>query len=160
MTAQVVLELVPPAAKDRLHALFQLYLHDLSDYSGDLPGEDGRYVYAYFDAYWQDTNRWPYFIVADGRVAGFVLVREAAEIAPGLHSIAEFFVLRPFRRGGVGTAAARLALTTFSGRWRITQLERNTPATAFWRRIAAEASGGSFEETREDGDIVQTFDRR
>lgn len=160
MTAQVALEPVAFARKEQLRALFQLYLHDLSEYSDELPGDDGRYAYHYFDAYWQDANRWPYFIVVDGRVAGFVLVREAAEIAAELHSIAEFFVLRPFRRGGAGTAAARLALTMFAGRWRITQLERNTPAIAFWRRIAAEASGGSFEETREDGDIVQTFERR
>ena len=157
MTAPVALEPVPVERREELRALFQLYLHDLSEYDGALPGADGHYAYAYFDAYWQDANRWPYFIVAGGRVAGFVLIREAAEIAPGLHSIAEFFILRPFRRGGIGTAAARLALATLPGRWRITQLERNTPAIAFWRRIAAEASGGSFDETREEGDVVQTF---
>jgi len=163
---EVALEPVPLAQKERLWRLFQLYRHDLSEYTGDLPGDDGTYAYRYFDPYWTEPGRQPYFIRAGGDVAGFVLIRELSkdelddviaevveERGVSVYSIAEFFVLRPFRRKGVGEAAAQLAFALYPGPWQVSQLEKNLPAREFWGRLI----DGPMMEWYEDDSVVQFF---
>jgi predicted acetyltransferase len=47
--------------------------------------------------------------------------------------MAEFFILRKFRRQRVGERAAVLLFDRFPGRWEVRQRSSNQPATAFWR---------------------------
>ena len=50
----------------------------------------------------------PFAVRADGHTAGFVLVnRWSALDQPLDYAVAEFFVLRKYRRAGVGTCSAR-----------------------------------------------------
>ena len=60
------------------------------------------------------------------------------------------FVLRKYRRAGIGTIAARALFARFPGRWQVRQLAMNAAATAFWRRAILV----SFDERR--GDTVIT----
>ena len=73
----------------------------------------------------------------------------------------EFFVLRRFRRHGVGRAAAFAAFDHFGGPWEVRQREENPNATAFWRRTIDEYTRGDYEETRwvrpQWSEFVQTF---
>lgn len=86
----------------------------------------------------------------DGRPAGFALVRLTDPT-----ELAEFFVLRKYRRGGIGTAAAREVIARHPGRWAVGQIAANAPATAFWRR----AIPVGFEERRSsDGHVEQSFE--
>jgi predicted acetyltransferase len=48
--------------------------------------------------------------------------------------MSEFFVMRKYRRGGVGTALAREVFARFPGEWQVRQMTSNPAATAFWRR--------------------------
>lgn len=80
-----------------------------------------------------------------GRMAGFVLVRNLEESTP-VHSIAEFFILRKYRRRGVGKAAAHQIFGMFPGQWRVAQTEDNHPAQAFWRKVISEYTQGNFKE--------------
>ena len=79
-----------------------------------------------------------------------------APTGPGFQAtvwdLAEFFVMRKYRRRGVGSLAARQLFETHRGKWEIRQRLANTPATAFWRRVVGEFSGGKFEETFLDDD--------
>ena len=67
--------------------------------------------------------------------------------------MAEFFVLRKYRRGGVGTDAARAVFARFPGEWQTRQQFENTGAIAFWRR----AIPVPFDETPNDEGPVQRF---
>lgn len=166
-SGQVALVPVPLAQKEVLWRLFQLYQHDMSEFSGDLPGADGAYAYRYFDAYWSEPGRYPFFIRAGDATAGFVLVRELDEeeldevVAEAVkerqlqvHSIAEFFVLRPFRRQRVGEAAAQLAFARFPGPWQVSQLKSNVPAQHFWHRAIGDRP---LVESYDEGGVTQFF---
>jgi predicted acetyltransferase len=50
------------------------------------------------------------------------------------NDMVEFFVLRRYRRCGVGGQAARALFARFPGEWQVRQIATNQPATAFWRR--------------------------
>ena len=98
-------EIVPIPA-DRQHVLFQLwqlYVYDFSEMDGGDVGEDGRYASSiYLGEYWRDPRRHPYVVRVDGKLAGFVLVHRRERLAddPGVTRMAEFFIMRKYRRRG------------------------------------------------------------
>jgi predicted acetyltransferase len=63
-----------------------------------------------------------------------------------LPSLEEFFILRKFRRSGIGRRAAYEVFDRFPGRWQLSQTANNRVAHAFWRRIIDDYTGGKFEE--------------
>lgn len=141
--------------------LFPLYIHDLSEFTGwDVP-DNGIFVASdLLVQYWgrkpQNLRfRWgeglrgfPFLIRVDGKLAGFVLIREMGK-DPDLYDVGEFFILRKFRGKGVGKEAAHRAFDRFPGGWQVRELLENTPAQAFWRRIIDEYTGGDYTETKE-----------
>ena len=84
--------------RDALRQLIELYAYDFSEFNGTEIGDDGRYGYRYFDAYWTEPERHPFLFRVDGHLAGFALVR-----AGDPHDMAEFFVMRKYRRSGWGS---------------------------------------------------------
>ena len=92
--------------KPVLHRLMQLYLHDTSEFTGDDVNQEGLFTYRYFDEYWAEPDRVPFLVYCDAALAGFVLVNTyTVALAPGAgRSIAEFFIMRKYRRRGVGQA--------------------------------------------------------
>jgi predicted acetyltransferase len=67
--------------------------------------------------------------------------------------MAEFFVMRKYRRLGIGRKAALALLTQFPGPWQVRQQLTNPTATAFWRTVIP--YGYTERETPEE--IVQEF---
>src|SRR6476469_4374051 len=92
----------------------ELYLHDVSEFTAAEVGDDGRFVYHHLDRYWAEPDRHAFLVRVDGRLAGCALVRSGAP-----HDMAEFFVMRKYRRGGVGAAAARALFARFPGEWQV-----------------------------------------
>jgi len=62
--------------------------------------------------------------------------------------ISEFFVLRKYRRRGVGRRAAVKVLEAFPGRWEVAEMEWNVEAQAFWRSVIGDYTRGTFDEFR------------
>ena len=62
--------------------------------------------------------------------------------------MAEFFVMRKYRRQGVGRTAACAVFDRFTGAWEIRQRQDNLDATAFWRRTIAGYTGGQYREVQ------------
>ena len=124
------LEVVEARERDRpvLRRLLELYRHDFSEFDGADVGPHGEFGYRYLDHYWTDETRRPFLFKVDGAWAGFALVRLGDP-----NDMAEFFVLRKYRRSGVGRRAAADTLRRFSGRWTVRQQLTNPNATAFWR---------------------------
>ena len=160
-----MITLDPAGAAERpvLENLFQLYAYDWSELGWLDVGDDGRFADPSLDAYWQDDHRHPFLIRVDGRLAGFALVAGRSRLTgrAGVFDMAEFFVMRKYRRRGVGFAAASAAFDRFIGRWEIRQRDENVAATAFWRRVIARYTDGSYQEIRCDDATwvgpVQTF---
>lgn len=145
--------------KDVLHHLLQLYMYDFSVYDGNELDENGLYTYPHFASYWQDPNRHPLLIRADGRIAGFALVTENTGDDGETTRMSEFLVMQKYRRKGLGEAAARIIFDRFPGRWMVTELEENIPAQTFWRAVIGRYTGGAFDDQhRQDSRrIIQTF---
>ena len=103
-------------------------------------------------SYWRESGRIPLLIQADDHVAGFALVHQwsALELPPD-HSIAEFFILRKYRRARIGTRAALCIFRRYPGRWEVPVAWYNPPALAFWRRVTEEAAPGEVEELAGNG---------
>jgi predicted acetyltransferase len=149
---------VDPATPDEQPALanlLQLYFYDFSEFTDDDESEvdaRGRFPdYPYLGAYFDDPDRFPFLIRLDGRLAGCALVRRLA--GPGAEpswSMAEFFVLRRYRRRGVGGVAARALFDRFPGRWEVGELRANTAAIRFWRRVIGDYTGGRYSEEGAD----------
>jgi predicted acetyltransferase len=119
-----------PEREPLIGRLLELYQHDFSEFDGDDVDDDGTYGSPYLPAYWQESGRHPYLLRVDGHWAGCALVHSGPP-----HDMAEFFVMRKYRGGGVGAAFARDLFARFPGEWTVREIEPNTPAQAFWRRV-------------------------
>jgi predicted acetyltransferase len=152
MQTQVMsqVELIEAGLPDKavLRNLLELYLHDFSEFDGGDVDAHGLYGYRYLDHYWTEPDRRPFLVLVDGRYAGFALLRVGDP-----HDVAEFFVLRKYRRCGVGTAVARDLFARFPGRWQVRQMTTNPSATTFWRHIIPVP----FEEELGYHELVQRF---
>lgn len=145
------LHVTPATPRDKpvVANLIQLYLYDMTD---DLPfpiGPDGRYEYDHLNRFWQQ----PYLLHSGPDLAGFALVIEQCPItgrAPCFF-MAEFFVLRPYRRSGLGRAAGTTILARHPGAWHIGTIARNVRAAAFWANILADR-GPDPERLEFDGE--------
>jgi predicted acetyltransferase len=138
--------------KSILRNLMELCQHDYSEFSGDDVNEHGLFDYRYLDHYWTESGRYPFFIRVSGTLAGFVLVTTLeADQGEVTYSLAEFFVLRKYRRQSIGQQAAYYLFNQFPGNWKVGQEAGNIPAQKFWRTIIARYTRGAFQEIQEVG---------
>lgn len=139
--------------------LMQLYIYDFSEFVDRDVMQNGLFdPYPNLDEYWtRQSDRFPYFITQDDKYLGFVLVKSIASNDKNIFSIAEFFVMRKYRRLGVGKFIAEQIFRLHSGQWSITQRESNKPAQAFWRKVIAQYTGGNFTERIENERTIQEF---
>lgn len=157
-----MMALRPATPEDRLplYRMLELYQHDLSDVWDQDLDPHGDYGYP-LDRYWQQAGAVPYVVTVDGRWAGLALVDPDVRLPAGDHWLAQFFVMKKYRRRGVGRAAACAVFDRHPGRWQVGQMPGNEPARAFWRRVIGDYTGGRFAEHRlDDGPwqgTVQSF---
>lgn len=147
--------------------LLSLYLHDLSPYTGATPGRDGRFAYPRFDSYWtaegEAEGRVLLLITVEDELVGFVLKNRHSRLGQReqVSSVVEFFVMRKWRRHGVGRIAAEALFDRFAGNWEVSHLRANAPAHAFWLRVIDGYTHGHFTEhnltTERWNGFVQTF---
>jgi predicted acetyltransferase len=142
--------LEPIAARDArvLANLFELYLHDMSETFPQLVlGADGRFGYAHLPAYFAEPERrFPLWIRRGGELAGFALAMRGSPATddPAHLDVAEFFVLRRYRRTGVGRDAAFALFDRIRGHWVVRVSTGNPRGSAFWPGVVADYSGGAF----------------
>lgn len=130
--------------KDLLRNLMQAYRHDMSQFNGDKPDELGLFsVGKYFDVYWTEATRHPLKITVGGEIAGFALVRQ---LQSSSYSMAEFFILRSYRRAGIGRQSAIALFDRFKGTWHVAQDEDNKRSQLFWCNIIKEYTGDKYEQ--------------
>lgn len=152
-------QLQPVGLEDKavLGRLLELYLYDFSEFTGADLNEHALYGYPYLDHYWTEPDRHPFFLRVAGGLAGFAMVRR---LDGGVWSMAEFCVLRKYRRRGVGRAAAHQVISRFPGSWEVRHMTSNESAAAFWPRVIDELVPGAATRHDEPGWVVQTFEIR
>ena len=145
----VDIELQRAAIEDKsvLRNLMELCQHDYSEYDGADVDEHGLFGYKYLDHCWTEAGRHAFLVRVAGKLAGFVLVRrvDSGDTLP-THAIAELFVMRKYRRQGVGRQVAWQIFDLFPEHWSIYQEEGNRPAQSFWRRVIAEYTQGAYTD--------------
>jgi predicted acetyltransferase len=146
----VTVELAPIEEKSILRSMLQIYIHDLSEFAGFDLDAHGLYGYRYLDFYWVEDGRYPLMVRVEGQLAGFVFIRGEELAASPRYSVAEFFIMRKFRRHGIGETVARQVFERFPGRWSLVVDVRNEAGLPFWRKVVGTITGGHFTEQSGD----------
>jgi predicted acetyltransferase len=156
----VTVELVPARDDDIeiVRNLVTFYIYDLSEFGRwdvnekgtfGLPAGIGNYWSGGEGPHWKPHwQGFPFLVRVDGEIAGFALVKRIAE-SPPAYDMGEFFILRKFRRSGVGEQTACTLFNRFRGQWDVREMPVNLPAQNFWRRIIARYTQNDFTEARE-----------
>jgi predicted acetyltransferase len=148
---EIELRPVDEADKVVLERLVELYRYDFSEYRPYALTPHGTYGYRYLDHYFLDDAREACFVLVDGELAGFTMT---SRLAGGARTMSEFFVVRSWRRRGVGTAVAHEVFARHPGRWRVAFDDTNAPAGAFWPEVCAAAARGKVKRVRKPDDAV------
>ncbi|WP_437676961.1 GNAT family N-acetyltransferase [Sorangium sp. So ce131] len=133
--------------EDRLpmSRMLELYQHDLSDIWDQDLDLHGEYGYS-LDRYWSDGQCHPFVATVKGKYAGLALVDTAVKVGRAGRWMDQFFVLKKYRRSGVGRALARAVFEALPGSWEVGQMLLNQPAQRFWRAVIGELTAGGFVE--------------
>lgn len=135
------IELVPASAEQLplVRNLYQFYAYDSSDWEGEDVEIDGRfYIHEpHLTRYWQEPGWSAQLILADGFIAGFLLI-ERSEL-PGIDAaeFADLFILRKYRRQGIGRALVA-QLMGDGASWLLRFYRQDAVACAFWDKLLAE----------------------
>jgi len=152
---RVRLERATPDHHSVLSNLLELYTHDLSDIFSIDVGADGRFGYPRLASYWvEPATRYPFLIYCGDHLAGFALATRGSPATddPADLDVAEFFVLRRYRRAGVGRQAAWALWNDLPGQWVVRVLETNRASVPFWSEVVRGYTDGHYiERTRANG---------
>jgi predicted acetyltransferase len=127
MTDEPPIRLEAAAERDApvLANLLELYTHDLSEIFEFDVRPDGRFGYDRLPSYWREPERRFPFLIR--------------------------FVLRRYRRRGVGRHAAHALWDRLTGSWVVRVADRNDRGRAFWERVVSAYTGGRFCVKRAPG---------
>jgi len=162
------LELRPVEYENKviLGNLLQFYRYDFSVYDEEDVNPHGLFNYRYLDAYWYEYGRYPYFIMCDGQYIGFSLVRHGAyhfqqqQHDADIVSLAEFFIMKRYRRKGLGREAAHQTFNLMDGLWQVNTPTNNTPARQFWEQTIQIYTKDNYTTITRDDEVVWYFDNR
>lgn len=142
--------------------LVSLYIYDLSEVMGwrcpenglfagcdDLPqywGRDPDSIARKWPEHWKG---YPYLLRKQNELAGFALIKQIGDPGSVMYEVGGFFILRKFRRSGVGRQVAHLLFDMFRGDWQIRQLLNNAPAQRFWRNVVCSYTNGNYRDSTE-----------
>ncbi|TVZ41262.1 putative acetyltransferase [Alteromonadaceae bacterium 2753L.S.0a.02] len=150
---KVSLQIIEPHSRPILENLFQYYMYDLEEFVMRGLEPDGRYSYDFslHDVYWQSEQHTPYFILQHGNLVGFALVRMQQGYEPTLcYDMEQYFVLRSYRKLGVGKSAFHQIATLHPGTWQIRVLPNSRGALSFWLAAVREVVDGECRLSQED----------
>ncbi len=152
MSLQVHVEIIPASSEQEpvVANLLELYAHDFSEFQHLELGPDGRFGYKDLPRYWREPGLHPFLVRMDGKLAGLILVKKGSSILDNETDwdMTEFFVVRGYRRHGIGTEMAHQVWRLFPGRWEVRVLESNRSANRFWDHVITEYAGDSSRSVR------------
>jgi len=161
------IELIRATAQHRrlVRQLYELYCHDFSPMTQSDIGDDGYWTGDDFLQPWPSDHQLQIFLVrVNEQWAGFAWIARGSYLNPAIEShflMDEFFIMRKYRRQGLGEQVAVRLFNKFSGVWEVGEIPENVEAQAFWRMIIGRFTDHHFQEVTADSDLwhgpVQTF---
>lgn len=160
---KIALQTATPQHNPTLARLLQLLFYDLSVLDGHDVDLYGRFRVPALDPFLAQPQHAAFLVTVEQHLAGFALIGAHSMLQPdfGGRSVEALFVLRKYRRQGVGRAVATQLFDTFPGAWETALFATNIPALAFWRSVLTQYTGGRYTErwlqTEEWRGLVQSF---
>jgi len=122
----------------------------MSEYMGWGPNRKGQYGGCdEFIESWGLPGHATYLIYESDVVAGFAGVHPYP-LEPERTEIQEFFVLRKFKRQGIGRRAANLLFDRYPGSWLVRVIDENESAIHFWANVIDDYTGSAYTQTSEE----------
>lgn len=148
------IEIIPAKQEfqQTIQNMARFYAYDMSEYMGkvqdnwDFP-EDGLYEAHDLSIYWNELNRYPFLIRVNRELAGFILINKVGSSPEVDWNMGEFFVVRKFKRQGIGSYAAKWCFDNFPGVWEVMQMPGNEGAIQFWNTVVTDYTQGNFHES-------------
>lgn len=143
----LLLEPVPQTGNATLRRLLELYIYDFSDFWPSEISDEGLYIQEEYFSYLCSDKVARFFIKVDGKLAGFaILAFESSLTKRPVSDLLYFFVLRVYRRSGIGRVAAKELFAMFPGEWEVREAIENAVAIKFWRSVISEFTNGAFTD--------------
>ncbi|MEG1628484.1 GNAT family N-acetyltransferase [Pseudomonas sp.] len=126
-----------PEQAELIRNLYQFYAYESSDWEQEDVEVDGRfYIHEeHLARYWQDPQWSANLILVDGFIAGFLLVERSEFAALNALELADLFILKRYRRKGIGRAIASQVLMGGEFDWLVRFYDQDETAQAFWRAV-------------------------
>lgn len=128
--------------------LFEFYDYEFSQYLNFDVNEEGVFRKAPVAKYMSDDKYSAFFIKSDEALLGFVIVKKSDD--KRAFEMEQFFILKKYNGKGIGKQAAINIFDRFKGDWKVTQIEKNYPAQAFWKSVIRNYSNHSYRESCDD----------
>jgi predicted acetyltransferase len=132
--------------KPVLRRMLELYQYDMTEFWPQDLNEHGEFGHVGVERYLRNPLLAAYFFFVDGKHAGFGLVDPDVSLPGNDFWMGQFFVMKKYRRLGVGQRGAHFIFDQHRGKWEVGQMPLNLPARAFWLRTIGDYTGGRFEE--------------
>lgn len=134
------IRLVPESQMEEMRLILNDYLTELSQFDSNINfDDDGVPIYRWFDFYWNDKGRYPFYFYIDDMVVGLAFVREVVE---GRYEIAEFYVMPEYRGNNNAMWFAGEIANKFEGEIEFSTKHKNIRAIKFWGKFAS-----TFDDT-------------
>ena len=158
---EIEIKLAEYDEKPLLKKMLELHLYDLSIFDDYDLSKFGEYGYRYLDLYWTEADRFPFILRINKKLAGFALINKFAHTGRIDRAVAEFFVLKKYRRRGIGKKLALEIFQQFPGRWEVCTSANNLVAEQFWQNTIEQFAPDNIEKVKDRIDdrkvIIWTF---
>ena len=129
------LQIVRNNKKEEMRNYLNEYLIELKEFDDTIKfNKKGEPIYKYFDDYFIDKDRYPIYFIIDNNISGIALVREL-EIG---YEIAEFYVLKEYRRDGNALVFINMIFNLFDGDFSFSTRLENKRAIKFWDKVSSD----------------------
>ena len=137
-------QIVPLSKMEEMRKYFYEYLTELSEFDPDIKfDEKGVPIYKWYECYWEDKDRFPFYLKIDGQIAGLAMIRELDNM---LYDFAEFYVCPEYRKDGNAIWFATEMTNLFDGQFVFSTRFTNPRAIKFWGKVAKLFESNEYED--------------
>lgn len=145
-------ELVPATIDDHptIQNMGRFYVYDMTEYMGDdedwkIP-ENGIFECIDFRKYWDQPDTFPFILRNSQEIIGFVIIDKKGSESQVDYNMAQFFILRKFKKKGIGKAVACHCFDRFVGVWEVMVMPKNEGAYRFWKKVITSYTDNHYQE--------------
>lgn len=128
------IQIVPLSRKEEMKKYFYDYLNELSQFDPDIKFDENNIpVYKWYDCYWEDKDRYPFYLMVDDCVAGIAMIRELDNM---IYDFSEFYVFPKYREKDNSLWFAKEITNLFQGQFVFSARFTNYRAIKFWNKFS------------------------